>query len=78
MTHSLVEGQFIKSNIDCGQNFPGSMVEHDNRVDTIRGCLKKIDKIANSFVLGISLISGSVESRDFEQYLLWLGLNSEI
>ena len=51
MTQSLVEGQFIKSNIDCGQNFPGSMVEHDNRVDTIRGCLKKIDKIANSFVL---------------------------
>ena len=36
----------------------------------LRRCLKKIDKIAYSFVLGVIYLSESVKSRDFEQYLV--------
>ena len=44
----------------------------------LRGCLKKIDKIAYFIVFGVISLSGSVKSRDFEQSLVWLGLNSPI
>ena len=40
------------------------------------GCLKKIDNVAYSTVLVIISLYGSPKSRDFEQYLEWLGLNS--
>ena len=43
---------------------------------TVRGCLKKIDKISYSVVTGVISLSGSVKSCDFEQYLVSLGLNS--
>ena len=36
---------------------------------------KKIDKIAYSIVLGVIFLYGSVKSRDFEQFLVCLGLN---
>ena len=42
------------------------------------GCLKKIEKIAYSIVLGVISLSRNIESRDFEQYLVWLGLNSHL
>lgn len=42
----------------------------------LRGHLRKIDKIAYSIVLGVMSLSGSVKSREFDPYLVWLGLNS--
>ena len=44
--------------------------------DRLRGCLKKIDKIANFFVLYVISLSVTVKSRDFERYLVWLGPSS--
>ena len=50
----------------------------------LRGCLKKIDKIDKidkigfSIVLGVVSLYGSGKSGDFEQSLVWLGLNSQI
>ena len=43
----------------------------------LRGCLKKIDKIAFSLVLGVVSRSGSRKSGDLEHNLVWLGLNSQ-
>ena len=43
----------------------------------LRGCLKKIDKIAFSMVFGVVSLSGSGKSGDFEQKLVWLNLNSQ-
>ena len=43
----------------------------------LRGCLKKIDKIAYSIVLGVVSLYGSGKSGDFERNLVWLGLNSQ-
>ena len=43
----------------------------------LRGCLKKIGKIADSFVLGAIFLNGNVKFRDFEQHLVWFGLNSQ-
>lgn len=44
---------------------------------SLRGCLKEIDKIARSFELSVIFLNGSVKIRDFEQYLVWYGLNSK-
>ena len=33
-----------------------------------------IDKIAYSIVTGVISLYGSVKSRDFEQYFVWLGI----
>ena len=44
---------------------------------SLRGRLKKIDKIAFSLVLGVISLTGRGKSGDFEQNLLWLGLNSQ-
>ena len=43
----------------------------------LRGCLKKIDKIAYSIVLGVVSLYGSGKSGNFERNLVWLGLNSQ-
>ena len=51
-------------------------VQH-NDILCLRSYLKKIDKIAYSIVLDVISRYGSVKSRDFEQYLVWLGLNSQ-
>ena len=42
----------------------------------LRGCLKKTDKIANFIALWVISFSGTVKSRDFERYIVWLGLYS--
>ena len=44
---------------------------------SLRGCLKKIDKIAFSIVLGVVSLSVIGKSGNFEQNLVWLGLNSQ-
>ena len=43
----------------------------------LRGCLKKIDKIAYINVLGVFSLFGSLKSRDFEQNLVWFVLISQ-
>ena len=44
---------------------------------SLRGCLKKIDKIAFSLMLGVVSLFGSGKYGDFEQKLVWLGLKSQ-
>ena len=36
-----------------------------------------IEKVAYSIVLGVIILYGSLEYSDFEQYFVWLGLNSQ-
>ena len=55
--------------IVCPKRFYGMNYE------ILRGCLKKIDKIAFSIVLGVVYLSASGKSGNFEQNLVWLGLN---
>ena len=37
----------------------------------LRCCLRKIDKIAYSILLGVISLSVNLKSRDFDQYLVW-------
>ena len=49
----------------------------DNSDLVLRGCLKKIDKVAFSLVFRCSFPLWKRKSDDFEQNLVWLGLNSQ-
>ena len=59
---------------------PNVAPEKSQKAPTImelRGCLKTIEKFAYSLVLSEILLSRSVKIRNFEQYVLWLGQNSQ-